>query len=180
MEMTLRLSPRPLLATLAPAFLLACPVLAQAPQAHPDDMILARKAVMNQAEFNLGQLEAAVKAGEAQDLRLLTEKAFNIAVLIQALPHLFGPETNYLGQPNADAAVETAADSKIWDELDAFYAKAGEVTAAAQAAASATDAAALAKSVADIRNACESCHSNYIVYQPFGAALGMSLEPADD
>jgi cytochrome c556 len=92
----------------------------------------------------------------------LKASAFRINTLLMAFPHLFPPQT----KPSADRP-STAADPKIWQNFDDFYAKVQASAAVAFEAGQAGNIDTFREQAKKLRAACDGCHAQYMhVEQP--------------
>ena len=129
-----------------------------------DDVIMARQAVMDGLEDEMMTIEVA-PAGKEPSLIDLKASAFRINTLLMAFPHLFPPQTKPAAP--ADATPSTAADPKIWENFDDFYAKVQESAAAAFEAGQADNIGAFREQATKLRAGCDGCHAQYMhVEQP--------------
>jgi cytochrome c556 len=129
-----------------------------------DDVIMARQAVMDGLEDEMMTIEVA-PAGKEPSLIDLKASAFRINTLLLAFPHLFPPQTKPVA--SADATPSTAADLKIWQNFEDFYAKVQASAAAAFEAGQASNIDAFREQAKKLRAACDGCHAQYMhVEQP--------------
>ena len=131
---------------------------------HRDDVIMARQAIMDGLEDEMMTIEVA-PAGKEPSLIDLKASAFRINTLLMAFPHLFAPQTKPAA--SADATPNTAADPKIWQNFDDFYAKVQASAAVAFEAGQAGNIDAFREQAKKLRAACDGCHAQYMhVEQP--------------
>jgi cytochrome c556 len=131
---------------------------------HADDVIMARQAIMDGLEDEMMAIEIA-PAGKEPSLNDLKASAFRINTLLMAFPHLFPPQTKPAAP--ADATPSTAADPKIWENFDDFYAQVQASAAAAFEAGQAGNIDAFREQATKLRAGCDGCHAQYMhVEQP--------------
>ncbi len=132
---------------------------------HPDDVISARRWLMDELEQLIRPIDAFA-AGDPADTDRLRETATSIAAMLAVVPHLFPPTTD---RYDPDAAIpDTLAMPAIWENFDAFYRFATVSTAAAEALAGA-DSNAMRAAAATLRASCDACHALYLrPWEPAG------------
>lgn len=137
----------------------------------PKDVIAARQAVMAELEQLMRPIDLYAD-GKPGDPAAVHESATAARPLLLALPHLFPPTTNRYGENTEQP--ETLALPAIWQQFDAFYALAGEASAATTRLATRTEAQDLRTASRALRAACDACHALYL--RPYVAS---SVSDAD-
>jgi cytochrome c556 len=127
-----------------------------------DDVIFARKTIMNALCDKMAEIERMI-ATEKIDTKVSRAHGDAISVMLMAFPHLFPPATNrWKPDRDQDPVTETLASPSLWTSFPDFY---------RQATASAKTAAALGRAdrIDDIKTAarelrieCDTCHSLYL------------------
>jgi cytochrome c556 len=131
---------------------------------HADDVIMARQTIMDGLEDEMMTIEVA-PGGKETPLSDLKTSAFRINTLLMAFPHLFPPQTK--PRASADNTPNTAADPKLWENFDDFYAKVQAAAAIAFEAGQADNIAAFREQAKKLRAGCDGCHGQYMhVEQP--------------
>jgi cytochrome c556 len=132
---------------------------------HPDDVISARRWLMDELEQLIRPIDAFA-AGDPADADRLRETATTIAAMLAVVPHLFPPTTD---RYDPDAAIpDTLAMPAIWENFDAFYQFATASTSAAESLAGATPSA-MRQAAATLRASCDACHALYLrPWEPAG------------
>jgi cytochrome c556 len=132
---------------------------------HPDDVISARRWLMDELEQLIRPIDAFA-AGDPADAGRLREAAATVAAMLATVPHLFPPTTDRY-DPTADVP-DTLAMPAIWQDFDAFYRLATASTSAAETLAGA-DAGSLRQAAATLRASCDACHALYLrPWEPAG------------
>jgi cytochrome c556 len=131
--------------------------------ATPKDAIFARKIVMDTINNNMDELEMMTNSTAEINLTEAHEHADTISVMLMAFPHIFPPSTNQW-KPNAerDAGRDTFASPDVWTKFADFYQQAEAASKIAYTASRAKQEADFRKSIAALRNACDSCHAVYL------------------
>ena len=84
---------------------------------HPDDVIMARQALMDGLEDEMMTIEIA-PAGQEPSLSYLKASAFRINTLLMAFPHLFPPQTK--PGASADATPSICTSNSLSPDDQAF------------------------------------------------------------
>jgi cytochrome c556 len=129
--------------------------------ASPQEVIYARKTLMNSIAANMYPIDEMVETGKI-DLVTGRANAESISAMLMAFPHLFPNSTN-LWHPNAarDPATDTLADAAIWESRSFFYRDAMAASKYAFEASRAPTIPDFRKSARDLRLTCDGCHSTY-------------------
>ena len=130
--------------------------------APPNDVIFARKMLMDAIGTNMEELEGLVRASKIE-LDDAKDRADTISVMLMSFPHLFPPGTNQW-KPNAvrDRGRDTFAAPEVWSNYADFYKRADAASKIAYNASRSDDEEELKKYAAELRNACDSCHAIYV------------------
>jgi len=129
-------------------------------EAHAADLVQARQMLMDAVEEQMMAVEAALVGKEAKLLDL-QNRVYQMNILFSAFPHLFAPQT----QPpkgNDDPGYQTNALPKIWQNFEVFYDVVQNAAGVSLAASQAKDIAQFKAEMQKLRNACDSCHADYM------------------
>jgi cytochrome c556 len=131
--------------------------------ATPKDAIFARKVLMNQVGMNMDELETMTGSAKPIDMADAREHADNISVLLLLFPHVFPPGTNQwkAGAVGRDPAIDTYASPDVWTNFADFYKRSADASNAAFKASRAGTEGELRGEVAQLRQACDTCHAKY-------------------
>jgi len=131
------------------------------------DEIFARKILMDTIDRYMDEIDWMLVSGKPIDLAEATDHADTVSVMLLTLPHLFPRETNRW-QPDAkrDPGRDTYASPDLWSNFADFYRRANEASQIAYDAAHAREEGAFRKSMAALREACDSCHALYMKTDP--------------
>jgi cytochrome c556 len=129
------------------------------------DVIFARKIMMDMIGTNMDEIDTMLQTGKI-DLTEGREHADVISVMLMAFPHLFPPSSDQW-KPNIerDPGTDTFAAPEVWKTYTAFYQQAAFASKTAYKASRATDEAEFKKYGAELRAACDTCHSTYLKQQ---------------
>src|SRR4051812_7518040 len=129
------------------------------------DLIFARKIVMDTIGRNMDEIDTMLQTGKI-DLAEGREHADTISVMLMAFPHLFPPNSDQW-KPNVerDPGTDTFAAPEVWKTYSNFYEQAAFASKTAYKASRATDEAEFKKLGAELRAACDPCHSTYLKQQ---------------
>jgi cytochrome c556 len=128
-------------------------------RSNPADVIAARQALMAELERLMRPVDTFAD-GQGGDAATVREAATTVAPLLLALPHLFPPTTNRYDEKAEQP--ETLALPAIWQQFAAFYALAGNASAAATRMGAIADAETLRTAGKELRAACDACHAPYL------------------
>jgi cytochrome c556 len=130
-------------------------------QASPQEVITARKTLMNSIGTNMYVIDGMLETGKI-DLVSGRANAESISAMLMAFPHLFPNSTN-LWHANAgrDPATDTLADTAVWESRSFFYKEAMAASKYAFDSSRAQNVADFSKSARDLRQTCDGCHSTY-------------------
>ena len=126
---------------------------------NPEDVILARQALMTEIERLMRPIDSFA-AGDAVDAALLASAAMTLSQVLPAVAHLFPPTTN-LYDPDAQAPV-TIALPAIWEDFPAFYALAAAASESAAALAATSQPDARKAASLNLRGTCDACHAVFL------------------
>ena len=129
------------------------------------DVIFARKIMMDMIGTNMDEIDTMLQTGKI-DLTEGREHADVISVMLMAFPHLFPPSSDQW-KPNIerDPGTDTFAAPEVWKTYTAFYQQAAFASKTAYKASRAADEAEFKKYGAELRAACDTCHSTYLKQQ---------------
>ena len=129
------------------------------------DVIFARKIMMDTIGTNMDEIDTMLQTGKI-DLTEGREHADMISVMLMAFPHLFPPSSDQW-KPNVerDPGTDTFAAPEVWKTYTNFYQQAAFASKTAYKASRAADEAEFKKFGAELRAACDSCHSTYLKQQ---------------
>jgi cytochrome c556 len=132
----------------------------------PKDTIFARKILMGSIDMNMDEVETMLAPGGTLDHAEAREHLDIISVLLMAFPHMFAAATNQW-KPDADRdpALDTFAAPEVWANYADFYRRATGASKIAFEASRARRADDFKALVAELRNACTSCHAAYLKTQ---------------
>ncbi len=130
--------------------------------ATPKDAIFARKILMDTVSMNMDEIEAMTGSPDPIDMAEGREHADIVSVLLQIFPHVFPPATNQW-KPNVDRdpGTDTYASPEIWAHYADFYQRAAAASKIAFTASRAKSQADFRSAIAQLRQACDSCHATY-------------------
>jgi cytochrome c556 len=127
-----------------------------------EDVIFARKTIMNALCDKMAEIERMIATGKI-DTKVIRAHGDAISVMLMAFPHLFPPATN-LWKPDLDQdpVTETLASPSLWTRFPDFYrhATASAKTAAALGRAERIDD--IKTTARELRIECDTCHSLYL------------------
>jgi cytochrome c556 len=125
------------------------------------DVILARKSLMNAIEDNTDRLTRMI-SDQAIDLPEARARANTIYVMLMALPHLFPPNSNqWKEDADLDPVTDTAASPDIWANFDDFYRLAAAAAQRADEMRRAADEEEVKRLHRALGNVCDFCHALY-------------------
>jgi cytochrome c556 len=131
--------------------------------APPKDTIFARKIVMATIDMNMDEVETMLAPGGKLNDADAREHLDSISVLLMAFPHLFPSQTNqWKPGVDRDPALDTFASPELWNAFPDFYKRAGAASKIALDASRATRIVDFKALVAELRGACNSCHTSYL------------------
>jgi cytochrome c556 len=129
--------------------------------ATPQDVILARKSLMNAIEDNSDRITRMI-SDQTINLSEARARANNIYALLLALPHLFPPNSNQWKEgADLDPVTDTVASPEIWTNFEDFYQMASAAAKRAdemRRAASEEEVKSLHRALG---NVCDFCHAVY-------------------
>jgi cytochrome c556 len=130
-----------------------------------EDVIVARKTMMDTLSDNMDQIEQMISTNKI-DLNDAHEHADTISVMLMAFPHLFPPASNQW-KPGADIdpVTGTYASPDVWSKFPDFYKRAGDASKTAYDMSRADKIDALKSKTAELRTACNACHTAYLKTQ---------------
>jgi cytochrome c556 len=129
----------------------------------PKDTIFARKVLMGSIEMNMAELEAMTAEGATLKLSEAREHADIVSVMLMAFPHLFPISTNeWTENADRDPAVDTYASPELWTNFPDFYKRAEAASKIAFDASNSRRADVFKAHLAELREACNSCHAAYL------------------
>jgi cytochrome c556 len=128
----------------------------------PKDTIFARKILMGSIDANMDEIETMIATGSSFSLADGREHADLISIMLMAFPHMFPSSTNQWN-PGADRdpATDTYASPDVWTNFADFYRRATDASKIAFDASRAKRAVEFKAHVAQLREACNSCHAAY-------------------
>src|SRR3954468_23048430 len=126
------------------------------------DVIFARKIMMDTIGTNMDEIDTMLQTGKI-DLTEGREHADMISVMLMAFPHLF-PSNSDQWKPNVerDPGTDTFAAPEVWKTYSNFYEQAAFASKTAYKASRAADENEFKKFGAELRAACDTCHSMYL------------------
>jgi cytochrome c556 len=130
-----------------------------------EEYVTTRKALMIVNDDAMYEMETALM-NNTVDMNLLPLRASAIAAELRAFATLFPAESNYIvlgNPPNPD--VMTSASPMIWENMEAFQAELHAVADLAEEASYAGTVEEFAPLVAQLREACTQCHTNFLHYE---------------
>jgi len=129
------------------------------------DVIFARKIMMDSIGNNMDEIDTMLQSGRI-DLIEGREHADMISVMLMAFPHLF-PASSDQWKPNIerDPGTDTFAAPEVWKTYTDFYQQAAYASKTAYKASRAVDDNEFKKFGAELRAACDTCHSMYLKQQ---------------
>jgi cytochrome c556 len=129
--------------------------------ATPNDVILARKSLMDSIGNNMMEIEAMTGSGKINLLKGQGH-ADSISSMLMAFPHLFPPNTNtWMANAPLDPSTGTFTDPSLWKEYAFFYKQARASSDYAHDASHAGDAEEFKKLVVQLRLTCDTCHAAF-------------------
>jgi cytochrome c556 len=127
----------------------------------PEDQAKAavdiRESIFKLQGWNMDPMAAMLRRRIPFDAKIIERNADRLVALSQMIPDAFKPDTRKFN-------VETEALPLIWDNMDDFTKKAGDLTAAAKAlamTAASGDQGMTIRAVADVGKACGACHDKF-------------------
>jgi cytochrome c556 len=130
-----------------------------------EDVIMARKALMDTLSDNMDQIEQMISTNKI-DLADAHEHADTISVMLMAFPHLFPPASNqWKPGVEIDPVTGTYASPDLWTKFADFYKRAGDASKTAYDMSRAEKADELKAKTAVLRTACNDCHAAYLKTQ---------------
>lgn len=130
--------------------------------APPKDTIFARKILMGSIDANMDEIETMLAPEGTLNLAEGQYHADMISIMLMAFPHMFSAATNqWTSGADRDPAFDTFAAPEVWTQFADFYQKADTASKIAFAASRARDVAAFRASIAELRQACNACHTAY-------------------
>lgn len=149
-------------AMLAPSFMA---VAQDQSAAKVEDVIMARKTLMDTLSDNMDQIEQMISTNKI-DLADAHEHADTISVMLMAFPHLFPPASNqWKPGVEIDPVTGTYASPDLWTKFADFYKRAGDASKTAYDMSRAEKADELKAKTAVLRSACNDCHAAYLKTQ---------------
>ena len=121
--------------------------------------IAVRQSVFKLAGWNMGSLAAMARGRTPYDAAFIEGRAERMASLATMIPDAFAPDTRAFD-------METEAKEKIWEDLEAFNARADDMVAAAEALktlAGGSDVDAAKAAIGDLAATCKACHKTFRV-----------------
>ena len=130
--------------------------------ATPNDVILARKTLMNSIGTNMYAIDQMLETGNIDPVRGRAN-ADTISAMLIAFPHLFPNSTNLWTPNNAarNPATDTLADAAIWESRSFFYQESMAASKYAFDASRAQNVAEFQKAAGDLRQTCDGCHATF-------------------
>jgi cytochrome c556 len=130
-----------------------------------EDVIVARKTVMDTLSDNMDQIEQMISTNKI-DLNDAHEHADTISVMLMAFPHLFPPASNQW-KPGADIdpVTGTYASPDVWSKFADFYKRADDASKTAYDMSRADKVDELKSKTAALRTDCNACHAAYLKMQ---------------
>jgi cytochrome c556 len=135
----------------------ACPSQVNPPDVSGADVIAARQATLDMSSITFHSMYGAMKAG--RDAKSQSYPAAALAKWAKALPRMFPPGT---GQ--GETSMSTQALAVVWrDRGDFDHAAATYATSTSRLAAlaEANDTEGFTRQLAEVDQACHSCHDRY-------------------
>lgn len=130
-----------------------------------EDVIMARKTLMDTLSDNMDQIEQMISTNKI-DLADAHEHADTISVMLMAFPHLFPPASNqWKPGVEIDPVTGTYASPDLWTKFADFYKRAGDASKTAYDMSRAEKADELKAKTAVLRSACNDCHAAYLKTQ---------------
>jgi cytochrome c556 len=130
-----------------------------------EDVIMARKTLMDTLSDNMDQIEQMISTNKI-DLADAHEHADTISVMLMAFPHLFPPASNqWKPGVEIDPVTGTYASPDLWTKFADFYKRAGDASKTAYDMSRAEKADELKAKTAVLRTACNDCHAAYLKTQ---------------
>ena len=129
------------------------------------DVIFARKIMMDSIGNNMDEIDTMLQSGRI-DLIEGREYADMVSVMLMAFPHLFPPSSDQW-KPNVerDPGTDTFAAPEVWKTYTDLYQQAAYASKTAYKASRAADDNEFKKFGAELRAACDTCHSMYLKQQ---------------
>jgi cytochrome c556 len=130
--------------------------------ATPNEVIFARKALMNSIGANMYVIDQMLETGNIDPVSGRAN-ADTISAMLMAFPHLFPSSTNLWTAGNAarNPATDTLADAAIWESRSFFYKESMAASQYAFDASRAQTVAEFRKSARDLRQTCDGCHATF-------------------
>jgi cytochrome c556 len=126
------------------------------------DTIFARKILMGSIDANMDEIETMLAPEGRLDLAEGAHHADMISIMLMAFPHMFPAATNqWTAGADRDAALDTYAAPEVWTQFADFYQRAGAASKIAFDASRALNEASFRARIAELRQACNSCHAVY-------------------
>jgi len=142
--------------------LAAGPVLAQDQAAATQDVITARKTLMDFMCDRMTEIETMVGSGKI-DLAIVHQYADAMSPMLLAFPHLFPPSSNlWRKNPNPDPVTDTFASPDVWTGFADFYQQAQESAKLARELARTGSSEDARDRARELRIACDACHALYL------------------
>jgi cytochrome c556 len=133
--------------------------------ATPGDAIMARKTMMDTLSDHMDQIEAMISTNKI-NLKEANEHADTISVMLMAFPHLFPASTNqWKAGVDPDPVTGTFASPDIWTKFPDFYKRAAGASKTAYDMSRAEKVDDLKAKTAQLRTACNGCHTAYLKMQ---------------
>jgi cytochrome c556 len=127
------------------------------------DTIFARKILMGAIDMNMDEIETMLAPEGKLELADGQEHAETISTMLMAFPHLFAAATNqWKSGADRDPATDTFASPELWTNFAEFYQRATAASKLAFAASRAKRAAEFRPLIAQLRAACNACHTLYM------------------
>ncbi len=125
--------------------------------------MFARKILMDAIDNHADELDWMLNGGKPFDFARAVDHADTVSVMLMTFPHLFPPSTNQW-QPGArrDPGRDSYAAPALWVNFADFYRQAAAASQIAFKASRAKSEAEFRKTIAGLRNACDSCHAVYL------------------
>jgi cytochrome c556 len=127
-----------------------------------DDVILARKTIMNALCDKMAEIERMI-AMRKIDSKVTRAHGDAISVMLMAFPHLFPPGTNrWKPDLDQDPVTETLASPNLWASFPDFYRQATAAAKTAYTLSRADTMDDIKTSARELRIECDTCHSLYL------------------